>query len=398
MQLPDVPEEQAIATVHRAMELGINHYETARGYGASEEILGRALRSFDRASFILTTKITPKHYQNYQQCIEESLTRLQVDYLDNFDIHGINNEEQVEWVFKKGGALEAVHQAMSEGLIRHVGFSSHGQLEIILRVIETQAFESVNLHYYYFNQRNLPALRRAGELDMGGLIISPTDKGGQLHRPSQSLRELTAPYHPITINHRFLFSHPEVTTVTVGAAHPDEFAPHLRALETGGPLTEETLMSRWLTKDHENVIPAEAGIQNAGKGLDSHFRGNDGQLGVLSSEEQEIIARLDSQYKKLGNTFCTLCHKCLPCPERINIPEVLRLRNLAIAFDMVDFGRYRYKMFENADHWFGGRKAIYCTKCNDCLPRCPEKLDIPALLMEAHEMLYREEGKRKWSD
>ena len=281
------------------------------------------------------------------------MARLRVDYLDNFDIHGINTEEQVEWALKKGGALEAVQQAMSEGLIRHVGFSSHGQLEIILKVIETGEFESVNLHYYYFNQRNLLALRRAGELDMGVLIISPTDKGGQLHRPPQYLRDLTAPYHPITINHRFLLSHREVTTVTVGAAHPDEFAPHLKALETDGPLTEE---------------------------------------------EREIIARLDSQYKKLGNTFCTLCHQCLPCPERINIPEVLRLRNLAIAFEMVEFGRYRYKMFENADHWFGGRKAVYCTKCKHCLPRCPERLDIPALLMEAHKMLYREEGKRKWSD
>ena len=353
MQLPDVPEEQAIATVHRAMELGINHYETARGYGNSEELLGKALKNFDRSGFILTTKITPKHYQNYRKYIEESLNRLQVDYLDNFDIHGINTEEQIEWTFKIGGALEAVHQAISEGLVRHVGFSSHGQLEIILSTIETGEFESVNIHYYYFNQRNLPALRRAAELDMGVLIISPTDKGGQLHKPPQYLKELTFPYHPITINHRFLLAHPEVTTVTVGASHPDEFTPHLKALEVNGPLTDI---------------------------------------------EQSIIDRLDNQYKKLGNTFCTLCHKCLPCPEKINIPEVLRLRNLAMAFDMVEFGRYRYRMFENADHWFGGRKAIYCTRCNECLPRCPERLNIPDLLLDAHAMFYRDEGKRKWSD
>ncbi len=353
MQLPDVPEEQAVATVHRAMELGINHYETARGYGNSEEILGRALKGFDRSSFILTTKITPKHYQNYRRYIEESLTRLQAEYLDNFDIHGINTEEQVEWTFKKGGCLESVRQAMSEGLIRHVGFSSHGRLEIILQVIGTGEFESVNVHYYYFNQRNLPALQKAGEMDMGALIISPTDKGGQLHKPPQYLKELTSPYHPITINHRFLLSHPEVTTVTVGAAHPDEFEPHLKALKIDGP---------------------------------------------LAGEEQEVIDRLDGQYKRLGKTLCTLCHKCLPCPEGINIPEVLRLRNLAIAFDMTEFGRYRYRMFENADHWFGGRKATYCTKCNDCLPRCPERLDIPALLLETHEMLYAGEGKRKWRD
>lgn len=353
MQLPDVPEDVAIATVHRAMELGINHYETARGYGNSEEILGRALNGFDRSSFILTTKITPKHYQDYRNYIEESLCRLQVEYLDNFDIHGINTEEQIGQAFRKGGALEAVRQSMSEGLIRHVGFSSHGPVEIILQVMETGEFESVNVHYYYFNQRNLPAIKRAGELNMGVLIISPTDKGGQLHNSPQYLKELTYPYHPITVNHRFCLSHKEVTTVTVGAAHPDEFTPHLKALKVDGPLAEE---------------------------------------------EQELIDRLDSQYKRLGNTLCTLCHKCLPCPEGINIPEVLRLRNLAIAFDMVEFGRYRYRMFENADHWFWGRKATFCTKCNECLPRCPERLNIPDLLAEAHKMFFITEGKRKWKD
>lgn len=353
MQLPEVPEEQAIVTVRTAMAIGINHYETARGYDNSEEILGRALKGFDRSGFFLTTKITTKHYQNYRKYIEESLSRLQVDYIDNFDLHGINTEEQVDQTFRKGGALDAVHQVMSEGLIRHVGFSSHGTLDIILRVIEAGEFESVNLHYYYFNQRNLPAVVRAGELDMGVLIISPTDKGGQLHKPPQLLKSLTAPYHPITINHRFCLSHKEVTTVTVGAAHPDEFDPHIKACEQDGPLTDA---------------------------------------------EQEVISRLNSQYKRLGNTLCTLCHKCLPCPEGINIPEILRLRNLAVAFEMVEFGRYRYKMFGNADHWFGGMKATSCTRCNECLPRCPEKLNIPDLLFEAHKMLYAEEGKRKWKD
>ena len=353
MQLPDVSEEQAVSTVRRAMELGINHYETARGYANSEEILGRALKGFDRSKLLLTTKITPKHYQNYRQYIEESLTRLQVDYLDNFDIHGINNDEQLNYTLMKGGVLETVRKAMSEGLIRHLGFSSHGPVEIILKTMETGEFESVNLHYYYFNQRNLPAVKRAGELDMGVLIISPTDKGGQLHKAPEYLMKLTRPYHPITVNHRFCLSHPEVTTVTVGAAHPDEFGPHIKAVE------------------HE---------------------------GVLTPVEKEIIERLDGQYLKLGATLCTLCHKCLPCPEQINIPEVLRLRNIAIAFDMKEFGKYRYRMFENADHWFWGRKASFCTRCNECLPRCPEKLNIPELLGEAHEMLSAGEGKRKWKD
>ncbi len=353
MQLPDVSEEQAVSTVHRAMETGINHYETARGYADSEEKLGRALKGFDRSRFILTTKITPKHYQNYRKYIDESLHRLQVDYLDNFDVHGINNDEQLHYTLMKGGVLEAVRKAMSEGLIRHIGFSSHGPVEIILKTMETGEFESVNLHFYYFNQRNIAAIKLAGRMDMGVLIISPTDKGGQLHKAPETLRRIVYPYHPITINHRFCLSHPEVTTVTVGASHPDEFNPHLKAVEYDGALT---------------------------------------------TAELEILGRLDSQFQKLGNSLCTFCHKCLPCPEQINIPEVLRLRNLAVAFDMIEFGKYRYRMFENADHWFWGRKATFCTRCNDCLPLCPEKLNIPDLLDDAHKLFSSGEGKRKWKD
>jgi predicted aldo/keto reductase-like oxidoreductase len=86
----------------------------------------------------------------------------------------------------------------------------------------------------------------------------------------------------------------------------------------------------------------------------------------------------------------------LPCPERINIPEVLRLRNLAIAYDMTQYGQYRYRMFENAGHWFPGTKGDRCTDCGDCLPRCPEELNIPALLRDTHEKLNGPARRRLW--
>jgi hypothetical protein len=186
---------------------------------------------------------------------------------------------------------------------------------------------------------------------MGVLIISPTDKGGQLFRPTQTLRELTAPLTPIQANARWLLAQPEVSTLTLGAAHPEEFDEHIAVADRDGPLTEE---------------------------------------------EQQIFQRLEKRFRLLGPDRCTVCHECLPCPEGINIPEVLRLRNMAVAFDMVEFGKYRYNLFENAGHWFPGSRADRCTECGDCLPRCPEKLDIPRLLFETHEMLAGEPGKRMW--
>jgi len=355
MRIPGVEEDDAIATILRGVELGINHLETARGYGSSEELLGKAMPHLKREKLIITTKIHPTETADeMRRFIDESLERMKISHIENFDLHGVNTPDLLDLAVRPGGCMDAVRQAQSEGLIGHVGFSTHGPLEVILDAINTCEFESVNLHYYYFNQRNRPAVLRARELDMGVLIISPADKGGQLYRAPDTLREFTAPLTPIQANARWLLSQTEVSTLTLGAAHPWEFDEHLVVADDDGP---------------------------------------------LSDEEQAIIARLDARFREaLGGDFCTNCYECLPCPEDVHIPEVLRLRNMARAFDMDEFGRFRYKMFGNAGHWFPGVPADKCTECGDCLPRCPEKLDIPRLLFETHAKLAGEQGRRMWED
>lgn len=119
------------------------------------------------------------------------------------------------------------------------------------------------------------------------------------------------------------------------------------------------------------------------------------QTDPLTPLEQQILARLNTQAQTLSDR-CQQCYACLPCPEDIHIPEVLRLRNLTLAYGMEKFGRYRYRMFENAGHWFPGRLGSRCTECGDCLPRCPEQLDIPALLQDTHTRLQDHPRPRLW--
>ena len=367
-------------TLMTAIAQGINHLETARGYGKSEIYLGQSLRSglgIPRENLCITTKLLPTpDPKKMEQEIKESLERLQLDYIDCLAIHGINTWEHLEWITSENGCWSAIQSALEQGKIRHVGFSTHAPLEIILAAINTNLFEFVNLHYYYFFQRHQAAIELAYQKDMGVFIISPADKGGLLYDPPLKLQELCQPLTPLHLTYRWLLSDRRITTLSFGAANPEEVNSALDIINNSNYSFDPIL---------EPLSLEELAIFTR---LENHLTQtlNPDSLDINNSDASN----------NLTTDKCSQCYACLPCPENITIPEILRLRNLAVAYDMTQYGEYRYGMLENAGHWFPGQKGNRCTECGDCLPRCPEKLEIPRLLKDAHQKLNGSPRRRLW--
>lgn len=344
------PEANAIATIEKAVQSGVNHLETARGYGNSEERVGKALRRIlkriPREALYITTKIGPSsNVDDFKRNFETSMRLLGLDYLDNLDFHGPGNYETIKPAMSSRGCLGYVRKLMAEGVVRHFGFSTHGYPKGVMELVNTHEFESINLHYYFFYQGLRHVVERAAELDMGVFIISPNNQGGKLQTPTEKLGRACDPLTPMTFNQMWLLNQENVHTLSFGPANPDQIDANLIAQDYDGSGEGRALFDR-------------------------------------------VLGQVESAYRsELHDEFCTTCNECLPCPENINIPGLLNWRQMHKAFDMTDYAQGRYAKVGSGGAWILGVKGDRCTKCGDCLPRCPEVLDIPQLLWEAHKEL-----------
>ena len=361
MRLPTLEDgtcdvEKSVPLLRRGIDLGINYIDTAHVYikGTSEVAVGQAIKGTDRESLYLATKI-PVHEEKdaqpdvWRAKLEESLRRFDTPYIDFILFHGLRWGEFEGHVSRPGMTLDQARKAQSEGLVRHICFSSHDTTENVIKLINTGEFAAMLVQYNFLDRHNEPAIARAADQDMGVAIMGPV-AGGRLATPQgvvvdeEGMLEMKTPELAL----RFVWNNPGVSVALSGMNE--------------------------MAQIEENVAAAERAAQ-------------------MDEAQVAEINRLIKKNQKLADLYCTGCGYCIPCPNQVNIPENFRYMNWYRIWGLEEEAKKAYAKLSEGGTWtpWAGRveglNAEACIQCGECEPKCPQNIPIIEQLQEVAETL-----------
>ena len=344
-----VDVDAAIELLQYAQQNGINYFDTAFGYHGkqSEAILGEALEA-RRKDVIYVTKqpFWEMHDKaTIRRNLEDTLKKLRTDYIDFYLLHRIMpaswQDIQEQEIFRELDTFKR------EGLIRHVGFSYHGDCETFKDVAQKYPWELCKVQHNMLDihREVTPAgIEFAGKLGLGVAIMEPLRGGGLSHAPKvvKAVYD-SAPQQrtPTEWAFRHLVNMPEISVIVSGMSNMEQLKQNL------------AMFSR------PDMLPA-----------------------CLSPGEKETIANARAAYESIVTIPCTACNYCIPCPASVQISNIFTQYNDAHRFEHFDQPRRTYMFAKNANG-----DATKCTSCGVCLEKCPQEIDIVGQLQVAHKAL-----------
>lgn len=265
-----VSEKEAVSVVRAVVEMGVDLLDTARAYTTSEHRIGLALKEIQKP-VVLSSKSPVRTEKIYDE-VHESLKQLQVKKINIYHLHNVSKFEDYEKVMGAGGAYAGLRRAKEEGLIDHIGLTSHS-LDVLKRVVEDDRFEVIMACYSFLeSEANEKVFPLARSKDVGILTMKPFS-GGVIEEAGPALR--------------FVLSTPDVVPIP-------------------GSETLERAQENWKI-----------------------FNG-----GVQPTEEDQ--ARIKALRQEFDRQFCRRCDYCQPCSEGINIQLMMGIRTVIKRFGSPD--------------------------------------------------------------
>ena len=362
MRLPEIEkdgkteydEEKGIALIHRAMDLGVNYFDTALYYcdSQSEVILGKALQGGRREKVYISTKnpIENDSGDDYEKRLETSLTKLNTSYIDFYHFWGISLQSFNEKVKAKDGPLDRAIKLKEQGVIKHISFSFHdgsvrgkeGDLLIELLKNGEGVLESVLCQYNLLDRGKEPGIALAHRMGLGTVAMGPVG-GGRLGAPSEAIQALLPGKVESSAEMalRFVLSNPNVNIALSGMSTIEQLEENARVADNTSP---------------------------------------------LSSDELKQIEAMMQENERLAGLYCTGCNYCMPCPQGINIPAVFSFMNYHRVYKITDFAKYSYAQIGKLP-WMQYGNASVCNKCGECESKCPQNIPIREQMEETHKTL-----------
>ncbi len=342
MRLPTVAGEDgkidydaAAAAIDYAYKNGVNYFDTAYGYhsGQSELFIGKALSQYPRDSFFLADKMPPwfvNEKGDVERIFNEQLKKCGVDYFDFYLEHSLNAElyDRLE----SFDAYSFLSRMKSEGKIRRLGFSFHGDIPTLERILSDHDWDFVQIQYNYLDCAISDAQKEYDIIAAKGIpcIIMEPVRGGALAnlceeanaefkkaRPDSSIASWAI---------RYAASKPNVMTVLSGMSNMEQVRDNVATVGSFEPLTQA---------------------------------------------EDEVIDKAVGIFRKYFAVPCTKCRYCTKdCPQGIDIPEMLRIWSKW----RLEKNEHSYK--ENYLKAAPDARASRCIACGSCESFCPQSIGI----------------------
>ena len=341
----DIDEQASAEMIDYAMKNGVNYYDTAWGYhdGNSEIVMGKILSKYPRESFYLASKFPGYDLSNMdkvEEIFEKQLKKCQVEYFDFYLIHNVCEMNIDQYLDEKYGIFEYLVKQKQNGRIKHLGFSAHGEIDVIKRFLEKYGthmeFGQLQINYLDWDFQN--AKEKTQLLTSWNIpvwVMEPL-RGGKLaslaSEDEAKLKELRPDESIPAWAFRFLQSLPEVTTILSGMSDMRQVQENVKTFAEDKKLCEK--------------------------------------------EMQTLLSIAESMTGKT-KLPCTACRYCTShCPLGLDIPELIRLYN-EHRFTEGGFiapmalSSYEKEKLPNA-----------CIGCRSCEKVCPQNIKIADMMSD----------------